>query len=275
MRILRGKQARNFREAAALALREAGVNDMSLEVVGLFASAIDINRFMAEAHKSIKSAVHGKYGHNATWEGKPWFIPVSHLSYKASSIPLLAIDVQTYLVSAIEVETADNYYPITLVDAMGKPVKLLLPVPFLQAILDDNLDQFEVIAKDGTHTGWSMPGFSEALRLPNDFTTKLSSVLKPKSVATWLLDFGSQGRGVAPLVVGSLLGLQFHGAVEPVPTGQQLWKRESVLDALTRMFGTARAKEMFEQAAPYLKANMTNEEVIRLILQEAGKEYWK
>ena len=38
------------------------------------------------------------------------------------------------------------------------------------------------------------------------------------------------------------------------------------------MFGAIKARAMLNQALPDLKADMTNEEAIRLIIQMAGKE---
>lgn len=273
MKILRGKRVSGFREAACVAFQEAGYGDMSPEVAELFTSAIDTNRLRDEADGTVSSTVRSKHGRNATWSGKRWLIPVPRLGYNAQPIPQLAITIQAYLVSPIEVETTNNYYSMTLVRPMGRAEKLVLPMSFLQAVLDDDLEQFEIVGRDGTHTAWNIPGFKGAIRLPNDFTTGLSTVLRLKTVAEWLLDFGFQGKSVAPWVVGTLIGLQLHGMIERLPVGQQKWKRESVLDTLTQMFGTARAKEMFVQTAPYLKANMTNEEVIRLILEETGKGY--
>jgi hypothetical protein len=109
--------------------------------------------------------------------------------------------------------------------------------------------------------------------LPDGFLTELSAVLRLKSVAAWLLDFGFQGKAIAPLIVGSLLGLQFHDVITPLPVGEQPLKRETVLDRLTRMYGSARAGEMFEQAAPYLKSSVSNDEAIRVIHEIVGRRY--
>jgi len=111
----------------------------------------------------------------------------------------------------------------------------------------------------------------ESLELPNDFVAGLSAVLRLKSVASWLLDFGSEGEAVAPQVVGSLLGLQFGATAAPPPVGEQPFQREVVIAELTRMYGSARAAEMFEKCAPYLKSKMTNDEAVSLILRETGR----
>jgi hypothetical protein len=273
MKILPGRRADNVEEAATLAFQEAGKGDMSPDIVTVFASVIDADKLRAEAERSINAAVHGRYGRGATWYGRRWFIPLPQPRYDAQPIPRLTFAVQGHLVAPITVETIDDTYRATPVGAIGRPEKLILPISFFQAILDDGLEQFELIGKDGRYTGWSVPGLREALRLPDAFITELSSVLRLKSVAAWLLDFGDEGRAVAPLVAGSLLGLQFHSVIAPLPIGKQPFQRETVIDTLTRMYGSARAAEMFERAAPYLKSSMTNEEVVSLILKEAGGRY--
>lgn len=181
--------------------------------------------------------------------------------------------VQGHLVAPITIKTTDDSYGATVVGPAGKPEKLILPISFLQAMLDDDLEQFEIVGKDGNYTNWSIPGLREALRLPNDFVTELTALLGLKSVASWLLDFGSQGKAIAPLVVGSLLGLQFHGLTKPLPIGEQPFQREIVIDTLTRMFGSARAAEMFDKCAPYLKSGMSSEEAVSLIFKETGRGY--
>lgn len=262
---------RNFREAAALAFREAGVDDMLPNVVGLFTSAIDTNRLKREADNSISSSIHRRYGRSARWEGRRWFTPVPQLEYKASPIPHLTINVQAYIVEVVEVEITDYFYSATLVGPIGRAETLALPMSWLLAILDNDLGRFEITSKDATHIGWSIPGLKEAVRLPNDFTTKLSATLRLKSVRRWLEEFGHQGNTIAPLVTGALIGLQLHGVIEPLPVGQQAWRREIVVDTLTRMFGSAKAAEMFAAVAPYLRASMSNEEVISFILKETGR----
>ena len=241
---------------------------MSVETANLFNSAIDVNRLHAEGEKSISTTVHGRYGRNASWHGELWFVPLPQLRYDALPFPQLTFTIQGCLVSAINVEIIDGVYRVTVVGPVGKVNRLILPMSLLQAILDDDLERFEIVGKDGICTSWSLPGYKEALRLPNDFVTKLSGVLRLKSVASWLRDFGSQGESVAPQVVGSLLGLQFCGVTEQVSLGEQVWSQDIVIDTLTQMFGTVRARGMLEQAVPYLNAGMTNEEAVRLILHK-------
>jgi hypothetical protein len=268
MKILGGRRADNLDAATLLALQEAGKGDLSPDVTTVFASVIDAEEPRGETERGINSAVHGRYGRGAKWHGRQWFIPLPQVRYDARPIPRMTFAVQGYLVATITVETTDDSYRVTLVGPTGKPEKLTLPIPFLQAILDNELQQFELVGKDGKHTSWSVPGLKEALRLPNDFVAELSAVLRLKSVASWLLEFVSEGEAVAPQVVGNLLGLQFGATAAPPPTGKQPFQREIVIDTLTRMFGSARAAEMFQKWAPYLKSSMTNEEGVSFILKQ-------
>jgi len=160
---------------------------------------------------------------------------------------------------------------MVLIGPMGRSEKLVLPLPFLQAMLDDNLEQFEMVGRDSSCTVWGIPGLKEAIKLPNDFITTLSSVLQLKSVASWLLDFGAEGRNVASWVVGTLIGLQLHGMIEPSAAEERPYKRENVIAELTQLYGREWAEEMFTRAAPFLRANMTDREASRCILREADR----
>lgn len=262
---------KSFREAANQAFEMVGASDMSPEVCELSTLAIDAGSLGGEADKVVSSTVHSRYGRSATWSGKRWLIPVPRLGYNAQPIPHLCITLQTYLVSPIKVETSNNYYYITLVGPLGRAEKLILPIPFLQAILDDALEKYEIVGCDSTHTAWNIPGLKEAIVLPKDFPTGLSGVLRHKTVAEWLLDFGSEGINVATWVVGTLIGLQLHGMTEPSPAGERPWRRENVLACLTQLYGREWAEEMFRQGAPFLRASMTDRAAVQLILQEADK----
>lgn len=262
---------RNFKEAAGLVFREAGVGDMSLEVAELLATAIDTDKLMAEGYRVVSSTVHSRYGRSATWSGKRWLIPVPRLGYNTRPIPQLEITIQAYLTASIEVETTDHYYSLFLIGPISGIEKLILPMPFLQALQDDDLGQFEIVGRDSAHTAWSIPGLKEAIRLPDDFTAKLSGVLRLKTVAGWLQNFGSEGKEVAPWVVGTLIGLQLHGVVAPSAAGGQPYKRENVIARLTQLYGREWAEEMFTQGAPFLRANMTEREAEQCILREADK----
>ena len=271
MKILRGEQAGNFREAAALALKESGSSDISFEVVELLTSAIDEDKFYSEAQKNIGTAIRNRYRRNPTWESERWYVPVPMLHYDTRDIPHLTIEIRVYLVAAAEVETTDNFYSITLVGAISKPEMLDLPMVFLYyGILRNDLGRFRILARSANYSAWEVPG-SKPVELPNEFLAKLSQALERQSVARWLGSFGSQSKRVLPLVVGSLLGLQFMHKAGPLPTGEQAWSRELVINSLEGLgYSTKEAEEMFNQRAHYLRADHTLAEAIRIIL--GGKE---
>ncbi len=271
MKILQGKQAGNFQQAASLALQEAGVGDMSAGVTELFVSLADVTKLRTEAEKSIGVAIRDKYRAKPRWHGKWWCVQVPMLSYETRDIPHLKIETKTYVVAVVEVETTDDSYSVTVVGTMGKPETLIVPIVFLQAVLDDDLGRFGVLARSSSHTAWEIPG-AKPVQLPTDFTNKLAEIFKRKSVAMWLSEFGSQGRSISPLVVGSLLGLEFQGTAQTVPLGQQPWTTEQLVKALEGMaYTSSEARELVNRAAPGLRADYSLEEAIRLVLQQAGK----
>ena len=118
----------------------------------------------------------------------------------------------------------------------------------------------------------NVPGLNEPLTLPDDFVIKLSSTLERKSVVSWLLSFGTQGRKLAPQVAGCLLGLQFGGKSKTLPISEQNWSKDIVIAGLTKLYGEQKARTMFNKEAPFLSPNMTNEDALKAILQTIGKE---
>jgi surfactin synthase thioesterase subunit len=62
------------------------------------------------------------------------------------------------------------------------------------------------------------------------------------------------------------------GAAKALPLGQQRWTSEQLLSALEGMaYQVSEAKEMVARAMPYLRADQTLEEALRVILQNEGK----
>ncbi len=259
-------------EAVALVLHEAGRGDMSQEAADLFLSSVDSTGLQIPGEKVVDTEVRRRYGRNARWQGKLWFVPLPQLRYEALPVPLITFNIQPYLAVGLAIYNVNRSPSVNLVGPIGKAEKLILPLEFLQAILDNRLDRFELVAKDGTHTSWNVPFFREPLRLPDEFLADLSWELERKSVSSWLLGFGKNGNSVRPQVVGSLLGLQFRTATETHPPDKQAWSQDDVLETLIRMFGALKARALLNQALPNLKANMTNEAAIRLVIQMAGKE---
>ena len=244
---------------------------MSAAVTDLFGSLVDASRFRTEAEKSIGAALRDRYRAKPTWKRKWWCIPVPMLSYEARDIPHLKIKIETYLVAVAEVETIGGSHSVTLVGIIGKPEALAIPMVFLHAVLNDDVMRFGILAKSGSHTTWEIPG-AKALQLPNDFVNKLTMITNQKSVGSWLDDFGIQGRSVKPLVVGSLLGLQFQSTTGDIPLAQQTYTPERLVTALEAMAYTgAEAEVIVGRASPGLRADHTLEEALRIVLQYAGK----
>lgn len=231
MNILQGRWTRNFEEAAELAFQESGVSDMSTDVAQLFTPIADAHTLGGEAEKSVAATIRNEYKQKPEWNSRWWCIPIPLLRYDARDVPLLAIETKVYLVVVVNVKTIGNFYSVTLVGPLGKTETLVIPMLFLQALLQGDLGRFGVLARSGSHTIWQIPG-SKPVQLPSGLISKLSEIFKRESVAMWLGDFGSQGRSVAPLVVGSLLGLQFQDKVQPIPAAEQSWTAEQLIGAL-------------------------------------------
>jgi hypothetical protein len=238
----------------------------------MFTSITSGDKINSEADKIISSAIRSRYGGKATWRVERWFIPIPTLHYEGKDTPRLIIEAKVYIVATADVKTQQGSHSITLVEAVGKPEILAIPMVFLHAFLEKDLGRFAVIARDAAHTQWELPG-TKPVQLPNDFVGKLTIVLKWQSVVDWLLEFGPQGRCVAPLVAGSLLGLAFQESTPPVPVSNQEWTTNDLVKALESMaFRHGEAGEMVSRAAPRLKAGITLEEAIRLTLQVEDAE---
>lgn len=270
MRIIEDKHLTSIDHAVGLVLIEAGQEDMSKEACSLFVTSLDVMKLRSEGEKILRSAVHQKYGSKTRWcpatQG-PWLVPSPRLRYDTLPIPMLSFSLQPYLVAGFTILSAGYSPSNTLVSLIGKPEKLMLPMIFLQALLNEDIENFTLVSKDGTHTSRIVPGLKEPLILPDEFVAELTWILERKSVVSWLLGFGAQGRSLAPQVAGTLLGFQFRGKPENIPPMSQAWSQELILEGLTNMFGAQRAKDMFNKRLPLLKPNMANEEALRLILQ--------
>lgn len=267
MKIIPGKMAENQREAIALAFREAGVQDMDADIIDMFASLASDHKVSSEADKAIGTAIRNRYGSKATWRAERWFVPVPKLHYEGKDIPQLIIEITVYLVAGAAVRTQQDSRLVTLVGAVGKPETLAIPMIFLHALIESDLGRFAIVARDSIYTTWEVPG-TKPVRIPNEFTSDLSDRLKWYSVTAWLGEFGAQGRCVAPLVAGSLLGLAFQDSSQPVPVSQRGFTTEDLVSALESMaYRPVEAKEIVRLAAPRLRADMTLEEAIRITLQ--------
>jgi hypothetical protein len=271
MKTLIGKRASSLKDATILAFQEAGVENMSADIIDMFTSVVESSsKISAETDKIIGSAVRSRYGNKATWRAERWFVPVPKLQFQGKDIHQLIIEVITYLVAAAVVRTGDDSRLTTLVGPVGKPEIFGLPMVFLHALLENDMGRFAMIARDAGYTTWEVPG-ARPVRLPNDFMNKLSIIFKYQSVVSWLCQFGAQGRCVAPLVAGSLIGLAFQDSSQPVPANKEMVTTENLVSALEGLaYQPSEARELVRKVSSRLRADMTLEEAIRLILQ--GKE---
>jgi hypothetical protein len=267
MKILIGEKASNYKEATALAFQTAGVDGMSADIIDMFTPLSDTDKISGEADKIISGTIRSRYGSKSTWRAERWFVPVPKLHYDGKDIPQLIIDSTVYLVAAAVVRTPQDSRLVTLAGAVGKPETLAIPMIFLHALLEKDLGRFAIVARDAGYTTWEVPG-AKPVRLPNDFISELTEMLKYQSVVAWLGGFGSQGRCVAPLVAGSLLGLAFQDSSQPVPVSKEMVTTDNLVSVLESMaYQPAEAKEMVRRIAPRLRADMTLEEAIRITLQ--------
>jgi len=266
MKILSGQQAENQNEAVRLALQIAGEEGMDNYIIDMFGALSDNDKINTEADKIISSTIRNRYGSKASWQTERWFVPVPKLHYEGKDIPQLIIEVDIYLIAAAVVRTQDSRL-ITLAGAVGKPETLSIPMVFLHALLEKDLGRFAMVARDANYTTWDIPGM-KPVRLPNDFVSELTEMLKYQSVVSWLDEFGSQGRYVAPLVAGSLLGLAFRDSTKSLPANKEIMTTDDLISALESMaYQPAEAKEMVRNAASRLRADMSLEEAIRITLQ--------
>jgi len=266
MKILSGHQADSQDKAVRLALQTAGVDGMDTYIIDMFEALSENDKINAEADKIISSTIRNRYGSKASWQTERWFVPVPKLHYEGKDIPQLIIEVDIYLIAAAVVRTQDSRL-VTLAGAIGKPEILAIPMVFLHVLLEEDLGRFAIVARDASYTTWEIPG-TKPVRLHNDFVSELSQRLKWQSVVSWLDEFGSQGRYVAPLVAGSLLGLAFRDSSQPLPANNEIMTTDDLVSALESMaYQPAEAKEMVRNAAPRLRADMTLEEAIRITLQ--------
>jgi len=266
MKILSGQQAENQNEAVKLALQISGEEGMDTYIIDMFEALSDNDKINAEADKIIGSTIRNRYGSKASWRTERWFVPVPKLHYEGKDIPQLIIEVDIYLIAAAVVRTQDSRL-ITLAGAVGKPETLTIPMVFLHALLEKDLGRFAMVARDANYTTWDIPGM-KPVRLSNDFVNELTEMLKYQSVVSWLDEFGSQGRYVAPLVAGSLFGLAFRDSTQSLPANKEIMTTDDLISALESMaYQPAEAKEMVRSAAPRLRADTTLEEAIRITLQ--------
>lgn len=164
---------------------------------------------------------------------------------------------------------------MTLVVPIVKRFTLTLPLLFFQALLDEDLERFALVARDSKGTSWEVPGGRQPVSLPHEFVSRLTEVLRRKPLVAWLDDFGYQGRNLAPLVVGALLG-QLLGGKEKAPDGQQPYTWEGLHQSLEALgYSTRDRQRMLGWAAPDLRSDMSLEEALRVVLRHATQHSYR
>ncbi|RLC60834.1 MAG: hypothetical protein DRI01_09555 [Chloroflexi bacterium] len=265
----------NSDEAISLAIREAQVEGMKPQVTELFSVIIDTVS-QREVEKLVAAAAKSQYGKDAKWDiGHWWQVVVPLPRYESRSLPALIIETRAYLVAPAEVSPgcSRRWWPITLVEPVGKPQLVVLPLCFLLALLDGNEDRYRIVGKDGQWTLREIAGLKQPLRLHDDLVDGLRHVFRMKPVADWLDDFGPRGHRLVPLVVGSLLGLMYQGESASVPLERQAYSQEMLIEIITSMgYGIARARRVLERAEPELGPQMTLEEATRVVLKYISEE---
>ena len=267
MDILPGTQAEDHKEAIILALQAASLEGVSHDIVDVFTSLAGIDKLSGEAERIIGTTIRNRYGGKTSWRTDRWFIPVPKVHYLGKDIPQLVIEITVYVIAAAKVRTLQDSRAVTLVGAVGKPETISVPMIFLHALLEKDLRRFAVVERDAIYTTWEIPG-AKPFRLSNKFVSELAEMLECQSVVTWLEKFGYQAKAVAPLVAGSLLGLMFQDSSQQLPMNQEIATMDNLVKALEGMaFKPAEAQEMVRHATPRLRADMTLEEAIRIVLQ--------
>ena len=174
MKLLLGRQATNRKEAIDKVFQVTGVDGISEDIIDMFTSITSGDKINNEAEKVISSTIRNRYGVKSTWRVERWFIPIPTLHYEGKDTPRLIIEAKVYLVATADVKTQQSSHSITLIEAVGKPETLAIPMVFLHAFLEKDLGRFAVIARDAINTQWELPG-TKPVQLPNDFVGKLTA----------------------------------------------------------------------------------------------------
>ena len=264
-----------FDDAIAMAFSEAQVEDMSAEVAHLFAPLIDRSALQHQAEKLTQAGVRQRYGRGATWRTYNWWpVPVPSPSYEARGLPSLLIDTRVYVVASGRVTPSpqNQSYHVTLVEQAGKMPVVELPLVFIRAMLEGDDDRYHIVGVDGSWVSYELTGLKHPLRLHRAFLDGLRQVFSRKSVAAWLDGFGSYGRNVMPVVVGTMLGMPYAGTSEASPPGQPALSREDLISVVTNLgYSTTEAEQVFKWSEPDIKAGMTLEEATMIMLQHIAK----
>ena len=273
MTILAGKQAANWEDAANLVKLESEDEEISLQTMEMFNAMVDRDKLHGEALRAIDKALYHRYpGRKPVWHGPWWYIPAPHPGFDSREAPRLEFVIPIYLVASLRVEANRNIYSLTLIEILGKPESLVLPLLFLQSLISNNLDWIKVIARRPGETIWEIPGL-KPIPLSDEFLKSLKETLQRLPLVDWLRSFGDPGYKIAPLASGSMLAvLLAHRKSSPVAVEQQNCTFELLVSALESMaYTVTEAQAMVQKTLPDLKPEMNLEEGLKIVLQVAGK----
>jgi len=141
-----------FEEAAQLAFLEAQAIGVKPEVAALFATMLEPGCPQQEAEKLVGSAIRGQYGKATKWDIEEWWqVPVTSPRYEARGVPRLIMETKAYMVACVEITPgwSRRTWYVSVVQPLGKPQTTLLPLCFLRALLDGDLDRYQIAGKDG------------------------------------------------------------------------------------------------------------------------------
>jgi hypothetical protein len=266
----------SFEGAISVAFRQAEVKGMKSNMAHLFATMVGRRDSQDEVERLVAGAIRSHYGKETEWETDDhWRVAVPLLRYEARGLPSLVIETRAYVVASAEVTPrwSQRSWYVTVAESLGKPETTVLPLCFLQSLLDGNEGRYRIVGKDGQWTSREVAGLKQPLRLHDEFVNELRHQFKLKPVADWIEDFGSQGHSLVPLVVGALLGLKYRSATNLLPAGQQAYSQDALIEVITGMgYSTARAQKVLERAESELRAGMTLEEAIGIVLRHIGEE---
>jgi hypothetical protein len=268
-------RVRTLEQATGLALREAGAEGTDPEMCHLF--SLSLSKLSAsQVRKALLSPVRAECGRGAPLELLAWWqVAVPLPRYEARDMPSLIVEARVYLVASLEVipDWSESWQRMVAVEPYGRAETTVLPLRFLQALLDGNEGSYRIVGKDGQWTSFEVAGLRQPLRLHDGFVARLRSMLRKRPLSDWLDDFGPCGRALVPLVVGALLGLRYRSAVSRMPVEEQPWTTESLIELITGMgYGTARAQRVLQRAGEELKPGMAMKEAAHIVLKYIGME---
>lgn len=272
MTILFSQSVDSFHEAAGLALKEAGIEGVSPEIMKLMVAVAEIMSLRSAAETALIGVVRRRWAKARFYEGMRYYIAVPRLKYDARGIPTLILETQAYVVASGKVAPpTGSSYRVVVAEAVGKPERQLLPLNILYSLANGSHYDYTVLERDGPWVTWNMVGYDKGVRLHSELLDGIRQALRRQSVDSWLRSFGPQGAALAPYVVGYLLGLLSRGMGQHPLQGGQGFSNEELVAAIKSFgYNETEAKDMIRPALPQLAGAGSLEEAVRIILKAYG-----